>query len=97
MPGYFTLKTSSTNAPVANIPTYVNYQPVVVALPYVVRIPPPPLTNSVSTVVQVRNNGTNAVICLPDEDMVIVARWIEGGAIDGIVQRVLAARRTATP
>ena len=42
-------------------------------------------------------NGTNAVICLPDEDIVIVARWIEGNAIDGIAQRVLAARRTATP
>ena len=42
-------------------------------------------------------NGTNAVIALPDDDIVIVARWIEGNAMDGIVQRVLAARRVATP
>lgn len=36
-------------------------------------------------------NGTNAVICDPEHDIVIVARWIEGGAMDGIVQRVIAA------
>ena len=36
-------------------------------------------------------NGTNVVICDPENDLVIVARWIEGGAMDGIVQRVLAA------
>jgi hypothetical protein len=38
-------------------------------------------------------NGTNAVICLPEEDIVIVARWIEGSAMDGLVQRVLAAKK----
>ncbi len=37
--------------------------------------------------------GTNAVICDPDNDIVIVARWIEGNALDGLIQRVLAARR----
>jgi hypothetical protein len=36
-------------------------------------------------------NGTNVVICDPENDLVIVARWIEGNAMDGIVQRVLAA------
>jgi CubicO group peptidase (beta-lactamase class C family) len=38
-------------------------------------------------------NGTNAVIALPEEDIVIVARWIEGNAMDGLVQRVLAAKK----
>ena len=36
-------------------------------------------------------NGTNAVICDPENDLVIVVRWIDGGAMDGIVQRVIAA------
>ena len=38
-------------------------------------------------------NGTNAVICDPERDIVIVARWIEGNAIDGLLQRVYAAVR----
>lgn len=38
-------------------------------------------------------NGTNAVICLPEQDLVIVARWIEGNALDGLIQRVLGAVR----
>ena len=38
-------------------------------------------------------NGTNAVICDPERDLVIVARWIEGNAIDGLLQRVYAAVR----
>lgn len=36
-------------------------------------------------------NGTNAVICDPENDLVIVARWIDGNAMDGIMERVLAA------
>jgi CubicO group peptidase (beta-lactamase class C family) len=39
-------------------------------------------------------NGTNAVIGLPEDDIVIVARWIEGNALDGLVQRVLAAKKS---
>lgn len=35
--------------------------------------------------------GTNMVYCDPENDVVIVARWIEGNAMDGLVQRVLAA------
>jgi CubicO group peptidase (beta-lactamase class C family) len=35
--------------------------------------------------------GTNLVYVDPDNDLVIVARWIQGNAIDGLVQRVLAA------
>lgn len=36
-------------------------------------------------------NGTNIVIGVPEYDLVIVARWIKNGSIDGFVQRVLAA------
>ncbi len=36
-------------------------------------------------------NGTNAIICDPENDLVIVARWIEGNAIDGLIQRVVAS------
>ena len=36
-------------------------------------------------------NGTNAIICDPDNDLVVVVRWIDGGALDGVMQRVLAA------
>jgi CubicO group peptidase (beta-lactamase class C family) len=36
-------------------------------------------------------NGTNIIIVVPEHDLVIVARWIANGAIDGFVQRVLAA------
>lgn len=36
-------------------------------------------------------NGTNMIYCDPEHDLVIVARWIEGGAMDGIVGRVIAA------
>jgi CubicO group peptidase (beta-lactamase class C family) len=35
--------------------------------------------------------GTNAIYVDPENDLVIVARWIERGAVDGLVQRVLAA------
>jgi CubicO group peptidase (beta-lactamase class C family) len=36
-------------------------------------------------------NGTNMIYVDPEHDLVIVARWIERGAIDGLVQRVLAS------
>jgi CubicO group peptidase (beta-lactamase class C family) len=36
-------------------------------------------------------NGTNAIYCDPVNDIVIVARWIEGGAVNGLVERVLAS------
>ena len=36
-------------------------------------------------------NGTNAIICDPENDIVVVARWIEGNALDGLIQRVAAA------
>ncbi len=36
-------------------------------------------------------NGTNVIIVDPDHDLVAVVRWIENGAVDGFVQRLLAA------
>ena len=38
-------------------------------------------------------NGTNAIICDPDRDLVVVARWIENAALDGLMQRVLASQQ----
>lgn len=38
-------------------------------------------------------NGTNMVYVDPEHDLVIVARWIDNGALDGLVQRVIAAIR----
>ena len=37
--------------------------------------------------------GTNAIYCDPENDLVVVVRWIQGPALDGVVQRVLAAIR----
>jgi CubicO group peptidase (beta-lactamase class C family) len=36
-------------------------------------------------------NGTNIVYVDPEHDLVAVVRWIENGAVDGFVQRLLAA------
>jgi CubicO group peptidase (beta-lactamase class C family) len=36
-------------------------------------------------------NGTNVIIVDPDHDIVAVVRWIENGAVDGFVQRLLSA------
>jgi hypothetical protein len=41
-------------------------------------------------------NGTNMVYCDPEHDLVIVARWIQSKAMDGLVQRVLAAMRAGS-
>jgi len=36
-------------------------------------------------------NGTNAIYVDPENDLVVVARWIENGAVDGFISRVLAS------
>jgi CubicO group peptidase (beta-lactamase class C family) len=36
-------------------------------------------------------NGTNVVVVDPEHDLVAVVRWIENGAVDGFVQRLIAA------
>lgn len=35
--------------------------------------------------------GTNLVYVDPENELVVVARWIRGDALDGLIQRVLAA------
>lgn len=40
-------------------------------------------------------NGTNAIICDPEHDLVVVVRWIESNALDGLMQRVLSSLRDA--
>ena len=36
-------------------------------------------------------NGTNAIIVDPEHDLVVVARWIQRDALDGLMQRVIGA------
>jgi CubicO group peptidase (beta-lactamase class C family) len=36
-------------------------------------------------------NGTNMIFVDPEHDLVVVARWIDNDALDGLVRRVLAA------
>ena len=36
-------------------------------------------------------NGTNMIYVDPENDLVIVARWIDNGALDGLVSRVISA------
>jgi CubicO group peptidase (beta-lactamase class C family) len=36
-------------------------------------------------------SGTNMICVLPDQDLVVVARWIKRDAEDGFIQRVLAS------
>ena len=37
-----------------------------------------------------RGNGTNLIYCDPEHDIVAVVRWIQGGAIDGFFEQLLA-------
>jgi CubicO group peptidase (beta-lactamase class C family) len=39
-------------------------------------------------------NGTNIILCLPEQDIVAVVRWIERDAIDEFLRRLLAAVRS---
>ena len=36
-------------------------------------------------------NGTNMIYCDPEHDLVIVARWIDNKAMDGLIKQVLSA------
>jgi CubicO group peptidase (beta-lactamase class C family) len=42
-------------------------------------------------------NGTNMIYVDPDNDLVVVVRWIERNAVDGFVQRVLASLNAKPP
>ena len=54
-----------------------------------------PMPSAPETVYWHLGNGTNAIICDPEHDLVVVTRWIEGNALDGLMQRVLASLRDA--
>ena len=41
-------------------------------------------------------NGTNVIYVDPENDLVVVARWIENGAVDGFISRVLASITAST-
>ena len=57
------------------------------------------LPSAPATVWQHQGNGANLIYCDPENDLVIVTRWIEGRAMDGVVKRVLdsIARRSGAP
>jgi CubicO group peptidase (beta-lactamase class C family) len=40
-------------------------------------------------------NGTNAIIVDPENDLVVVARWIQRDALDGLMQQVIGALGTS--
>jgi CubicO group peptidase (beta-lactamase class C family) len=41
-------------------------------------------------------NGANIIYCDPENDLVIVARWLQSSAEDGLVQRVIASINRST-
>ena len=41
-------------------------------------------------------NGTNVIYVDPENDLVVVARWIENGAVDGFISRLLASVNAPT-
>jgi len=59
--GHVTLKTTATNLPEISISTRANIVPLVMPIPYLIRMPPAPLTNPFPYTVWVRNNSTNHV------------------------------------
>ncbi|MGH7679018.1 MAG: serine hydrolase domain-containing protein [Gemmatimonadaceae bacterium] len=52
-----------------------------------------PMPSVPETVYWHLGNGTNAIICDPEHDIVVVTRWIEGNALNGLMERVLASLR----
>jgi CubicO group peptidase (beta-lactamase class C family) len=52
-----------------------------------------PMPSASASVYWHLGNGTNAIIVDPEHDLVVVARWIQGNALDGLMQRVLGAIR----
>jgi CubicO group peptidase (beta-lactamase class C family) len=57
------------------------------------------LPSAPASAFQHMGNGANLIYCDPENDLVIVTRWIDGRAMDGVVKRVLdgIARKPAAP
>ncbi|MFN8346606.1 MAG: serine hydrolase [Spirosomataceae bacterium] len=56
-----------------------------------------PLPSASANVYYHVGNGTNIVFVDPDHELVMVVRWIENNALDGIVKRVLEAFTPTVP
>jgi hypothetical protein len=59
--GQVSLDTSAAQVPRINFTVWVNYQPAVAVVPWPVMVPPGPLTNRHTVMLQIRNNSTNAL------------------------------------
>jgi hypothetical protein len=59
--GQISVKTSSTNMPVVTVTVWANVQPAVLVMPPQVTLPPAPLANPLTPVVNIQNNSTNAL------------------------------------
>lgn len=57
----FSVKTSSTNAPVLTVPLWANVQPALMVMPPQITLPPAPLANQATPSVTIQNNSTNQV------------------------------------
>ncbi len=57
------------------------------------------LESAPASVFQHQGAGSNLIYCDPENDLVIVTRWIQGSAMNGVVKRVLEsiARRSGAP
>jgi hypothetical protein len=51
------------------------------------------LPSAPATAVVHLGNGVNAVYVDPENDLVVVARWLKSDQLDGFIGRVLAARQ----
>jgi hypothetical protein len=57
-----TVKTSSTNMAVLNIPLWVNVQPAVMVMPPQISLLPPPLQTKTTPAITIQNNSTNSLV-----------------------------------
>ena len=56
-----------------------------------------PMPSASASVYWHLGNGTNAIIVDAEHDLVVVTRWIQGNALDGLMQRVLGALQGSMP
>lgn len=55
-----------------------------------------PLPSAPESSVTFRGNGSNIIYIDWDNDLVVVVRWIQGGALNEFIGRVLASLRPVT-
>ena len=59
--GQISVKTSSSNMAVINVPAFANVQPAITVMPAQITLPAPPLPNNLTPAVTIQNNGTNVL------------------------------------